>query len=139
MVGATASFRPRLRGTNLKPSNATLDQWIKESFRPRLRGTNLKPGKVDINSAILAVSVPDYGELILNRANELLNFADEFRKVSVPDYGELILNDVQIAFLFEELEGGFRPRLRGTNLKHATKETIMDYKVFAFPSPITGN
>ena len=41
--------------------------WIVECFRPRLRGTNLKHYEdfkmTDVNQK---VSVPDYGELILN-------------------------------------------------------------------------
>ena len=41
---------------------------------------------------ILVVSVPDYGELILNNIVEGIEF-DENSKVSVPDYGELILNN----------------------------------------------
>ena len=38
------SFRPRLRGTNLKLSvdNRTPIEFTLYSFRPRLRGTNLK-------------------------------------------------------------------------------------------------
>ena len=64
-----AGFRPRLRGTNLK------QQWVRtrkrfniEGFRPRLRGTNLKQLLIltTLNGKNLVVSVPDYGELILN-------------------------------------------------------------------------
>ena len=38
-----AGFRPRLRGTNLKPNQERLQPFSEQSFRPRLRGTNLKP------------------------------------------------------------------------------------------------
>ena len=63
------SFRPRLRGTNLK--HFMIDNFMDMAlarFRPRLRGTNLKPDTLFIVSLPLlkAVSVPDYGELILN-------------------------------------------------------------------------
>ena len=43
------------------------------SFRPRLRGTNLKQSEKADNAqtAEIKVSVPDYGELILNLAKAL--------------------------------------------------------------------
>ena len=62
---------------------------------------------------VIKVSVPDYGELILNciMRNVVIN-GTKF-SVSVPDYGELILN--RVMYLTK----------RGT--------------IMVFPSPITGN
>ena len=61
-------------------------------FRPRLRGTNLKHG---------------------NRLDRLFEL---YIQVSVPDYGELILND-HVGEVADYVTVSFRPRLRGTNLK----------------------
>ena len=41
---------------------------------------------------VIKVSVPDYGELILNRTKKVRVFICFYINVSVPDYGELILN-----------------------------------------------
>ena len=86
-------FRPRLRGTNLKLV-MTPDQLVDNTcFRPRLRGTNLKP-KEEIMKLyiVILVSVPDYGELILNHTKGIT-----MKKILI------VIS--------------FRPRLRGTNLK----------------------
>ena len=61
--------------------------------------------------------------------------------VSVPDYGELILN---CQVLDRDLKIGvgesFRPRLRGTNLKRSDPWfRVTKNGVYEFPSPITGN
>ena len=87
-------FRPRLRGTNLKQEKVVpfLPEILMESFRPRLRGTNLKRwAKCRIRNWFHKVSVPDYGELILNSCKGSW-IKRSFKLVSVPDYGELILN-----------------------------------------------
>ena len=62
------------------------------------------------------VSVPDYGELILNLYLKRRK-RRQCKKVSVPDYGELILNLYNNKIDLDELLKSFRPRLRGTNLK----------------------
>ena len=41
--------------------------------------------------------------------------------VSVPDYGELILNSHADFIASTDIVSGFRPRLRGTNLKQQMK------------------
>ena len=61
---------------------------------------------------IIAVSVPDYGELILNQFIDVGINGDQ--PVSVPDYGELILNN-SVTFMVDGLV------------------------ILLFPSPITGN
>ena len=65
-----------------------------------------------MKDALGEVSVPDYGELILNAGNAK-QFDETYGDVSVPDYGELILNRFQ--FLLPIRNAG------------------------RFPSPITGN
>ena len=71
--------------------------------------------------SVFKVSVPDYGELILNNIVEGIEF-DENSKVSVPDYGELILNTLKKEMSVVSSLICFRPRLRGTNLKHYGKQ-----------------
>ena len=71
-------FRPRLRGTNLKQAeNVKLKHQLayQKGFRPRLRGTNLKQASCRSyrGDGYHRVSVPDYGELILN--NQKLQFS----------------------------------------------------------------
>ena len=56
------------------------------------------------------VSVPDYGELILNFANTTVQ-AQDLTKVSVPDYGELILN----------------PHSKGITMKKIIVVSVPDY------------
>ena len=136
-----------------------------KSFRPRLRGTNLKSVYVFSKGTSVEVSVPDYGELILNWFNcfniKLFSLVQSFRPrlrgtnlklpkfslfidcgffVSVPDYGELILNkSLTLSLFMMILVACFRPRLRGTNLKPYLVMMNLNQLKVEFPSPITGN
>ena len=71
-----------------------MDVFLRRRFRPRLRGTNLKPSRKRLAPSLIALFT-----------------------VSVPDYGELILNKIYKKLVPGGYEFSFRPRLRGTNLK----------------------
>ena len=89
---------------------------IKKIFRPRLRGNNLKHLRL----------------LYSNRCH--------ISGVSVPDYGELILNWMILKqnFLFRWPLAGFRPRLRGTNLKHQRTKVDTIHLLLCFRPRLRG-
>ena len=93
---------------------------ILQSFRPRLRGTNLKLARVmgvKIRISNKQVSVPDYGELILNFSSLLFLLTPYISSSFRPRLRGTNLKLLKLLSLHLLIIESFRPRLRGTNLK----------------------